>query len=111
MHPSGLFLLVGFSEKLRIMNILIDDIRTSKEFMIRGCREVWYIHVFVITNAHISYFLYIQCSFSNGGHLFAAANANLIQIYSTFSYENTANLKGHNGKVVHVFHYNLCMYI
>jgi WD40 repeat protein len=77
-HPSGLFLLVGFSEKLRLMNILIDDIRTFKEIMIRGCRE---------------------CCFSNGGHLFAAANANLIQVYSTFSFENTSNLKGHNGKV------------
>ncbi len=39
-HPSGLFLLVGFSEKLRLMNVLIDDIRPFKEFMIRGCREV-----------------------------------------------------------------------
>lgn len=39
-HPSGLFLLVGFSEKLRLMNILIDDIRPFKEIMIRGCREV-----------------------------------------------------------------------
>ncbi|XP_019854181.1 PREDICTED: cilia- and flagella-associated protein 57 [Amphimedon queenslandica] len=77
-HPSGLFLLVGFSEKLRLMNVLIDDIRPFKEIMIRGCRE---------------------CSFSNGGHLFAAANANLIQVYGTFSFENTANLKGHSGKV------------
>lgn len=40
LHPSGLFLLVGFSEKLRLMNLLIDDIRSFKEFMIRGCREV-----------------------------------------------------------------------
>ena len=39
-HPSGLFLLVGFSEKLRLMNVLIDDIRPFKEIMIRGCREV-----------------------------------------------------------------------
>jgi WD40 repeat protein len=78
LHPSGLFVLVGFSEKLRLMNLLINDIRPYKEFLIRGCRE---------------------CSFSHGGHLFAAANTNLIQIFSTFSFENTANLKGHNGKV------------
>ena len=31
--------------------------------------------------------------------MFAAANANLIQVYSTFSFDNTANLKGHSGKV------------
>ena len=40
LHPSGLYALVGFSEKLRLMNLLIDDIRPFKEFMIRGCREV-----------------------------------------------------------------------
>ena len=40
LHPSGLFVLVGFSEKLRLMNVLIDDIRPFREFMIRGCREV-----------------------------------------------------------------------
>jgi WD40 repeat protein len=77
-HPSGLFVLVGFSEKLRLMNILIDDIRVFKEISIRGCRE---------------------CRFSHGGHLLAAANSNLIQIYGTYTFENVGNLKGHSGKV------------
>jgi hypothetical protein len=40
LHPSGLYVLVGFSDKLRLMNILIDDIQPFKEFTIRGCREV-----------------------------------------------------------------------
>ena len=40
LHPSGLFILVGFSDKLRLMNLLIDDVRSFKEFTIRGCREV-----------------------------------------------------------------------
>ena len=40
-----------------------------------------------------------QCSFSNGGHYFAAVHGNIIQIYSTTTFENVANLKGHNGKV------------
>lgn len=78
LHPSGLYTLVGFSDKLRLMNLLIDDIRTFKEFTIRGCRE---------------------CAFSNGGNLFAAVHGNVIQIYSTITFENVANLKGHNGKV------------
>lgn len=78
LHPSGLSVLVGFSEKLRLMSLLIDDIRPYKEFMIRGCRE---------------------CAFSNGGHMFAAANTNLIQVFSTYTFENIGNLKGHNGKV------------
>ncbi|GLD61367.1 cilia- and flagella-associated protein 57 [Lates japonicus] len=78
LHPTGLFILVGFSDKLRLMNLVIDDIRTFKEFTVRGCRE---------------------CAFSHGGHMFAAVNGNVIHIYSVTSFENILNLKGHNGKV------------
>ncbi|KAH8870172.1 Cilia- and flagella-associated protein [Schistosoma japonicum] len=78
LHPTGLFILVGFSDKLRFMNILIDDLRVFHEFTIRGCRE---------------------CAFSNGGHLIAAVNGNVIQIYSTTTFDNLLNLKGHNGKI------------
>ncbi|XP_013975095.1 cilia- and flagella-associated protein 57 isoform X12 [Canis lupus familiaris] len=78
LHPSGHFVVVGFADKLRLMNLLIDDIRSFKEYSVRGCRE---------------------CSFSNGGHLFAAVNGNVIHIFSTTSLENISNLKGHTGKV------------
>ncbi|XP_058487898.1 cilia- and flagella-associated protein 57 [Solea solea] len=78
LHPSGLFILVGFSDKLRLMNLVLDDIRTFKEFNVRGCRE---------------------CAFSNGGHMFAAVNGNIIHIYSVTSFENILTLKGHNGKI------------
>uniref|UniRef100_A0A4W4FFW9 EML-like second beta-propeller domain-containing protein n=1 Tax=Electrophorus electricus TaxID=8005 RepID=A0A4W4FFW9_ELEEL len=78
LHPSGLFLLVGFSDKMRLMNLLIDDIRTVKEFTVRGCRE---------------------CAFSQGGHMFAAVNGNVIHIYSATTFDNILNLKGHNRKV------------
>lgn len=77
-HPSGLYILVGFSDKLRLMNLLIDDIRPFREFTIRGCKE---------------------CRFSNGGQYFAAIHGNSIQIYSTWSFENVCHLKGHIGKV------------
>ena len=77
-HPSGLYILVGFSDKLRLMNLLIDDIRPFREFAIRGCKE---------------------CKFSNGGQYFAAIHGNSIQIYSTWSFENVCHLKGHIGKV------------
>jgi len=40
LHPSGLYVVVGFSDKLRLMNLLIDDVRTFREFPIRECREV-----------------------------------------------------------------------
>lgn len=32
--------MVGFADKLRLMNLLIDDIRPFKEYSVRGCREV-----------------------------------------------------------------------
>ncbi|KAM4872713.1 cilia- and flagella-associated protein 57 isoform 2-T3 [Thomomys bottae] len=78
LHPSGHFIVVGFADKLRLMNLLIDDIRSFKEYSVRGCKE---------------------CSFSNGGHLFAAVSGNVIHIFTTSSLENITNLKGHTGKV------------
>ncbi|XP_005866144.1 PREDICTED: cilia- and flagella-associated protein 57 [Myotis brandtii] len=78
LHPSGHFIVVGFADKLRLMNLLIDDIRSFKEYSIRGCKE---------------------CAFSNGGHLFAAVNGNVIHLFTTTSLENITNLKGHTGKI------------
>ncbi|KAK1930342.1 Cilia- and flagella-associated protein 57 [Phytophthora citrophthora] len=77
-HPSGLHLLVGFADKLRLLNILMDDIRSFKELPVKACRE---------------------CQFSTGGHLFAAVNGNTIQVFSLFTGELVATLRGHNGKV------------
>ncbi len=77
-HPSGLHLLVGFSDKLRMLNVLMNDIRPFKEFSIKACKEA---------------------RFSNGGHLFAAVNGNTINVFSTYTCENIGNLRGHNGKV------------
>ncbi|XP_048168843.1 cilia- and flagella-associated protein 57 isoform X1 [Corvus hawaiiensis] len=78
LHPTGLFCLVGFFDKLRFISLLYEDMRIFKEFAVKKCRE---------------------CSFSNGGHLFAAVNGNVIQIYSSITFENVTNLKGHTGKV------------
>eukprot|EP00051_Salpingoeca_urceolata_P005695 m.76025 g.76025 ORF g.76025 m.76025 type:complete len:1203 (+) comp14501_c0_seq2:245-3853(+) len=80
LHPTGLYALVGFADKLRLLTILIDDMRIVKEFNLRGCRE---------------------CRFSHGGHLFAAVqnNNNIIQIFSTYSFENVGSFKGHTGKI------------
>lgn len=83
-HPSGLYILVGFSDKLRLMNLLIDDIRSFREFTIRGCRE---------------------CRFSNGGQYFAAVHANTVVIYSSWTFESLGSLKGHNSKV-RAIHWN-----
>lgn len=78
LHPTGLFAIAGFSDKLRFLTILIDDFNITREFPVRNCKE---------------------CRFSTLGHLFAAVNGNIIQVYSTITFEHMFNLKGHNGKV------------
>ncbi|GAB1607289.1 cilia- and flagella-associated protein 57-like [Argonauta hians] len=78
MHPTAFFLLAGFSDKLRIMYILRDDLKPFMDFNIREC---------------------IHCNFSHGGHMFAAVNENFIHVYSSITFERIANLKGHNGRV------------
>ena len=77
-HPSGLHVLVGFEDKLRLCNVFMDDIRPFKEFPIKQCRE---------------------CAFSRGGDMFAAVNGNVIQLYDAFTCANVGNLRGHGGKV------------
>ncbi|KAL7748950.1 Cilia- and flagella-associated protein 57 [Sorochytrium milnesiophthora] len=78
LHPCGMYVLAGFSDKLRLLNLLSDDLRVVREFSVRGCRE---------------------CAFSSGGQVFAAAQGSIILIYSTWSYDLVATLKGHNGKI------------
>ena len=82
MHPSGLLLAVGFADKLRLMNLLLDDIRTCHEFPIKQCREV---------------------KFSNGGSMFAAVNGNIITVFDLNTCDKLVELRGHNSKVKIVF--------
>lgn len=78
LHPSGLQVVVGFTDKLRLMNLLVDTIRAVKEFPIRSCSV---------------------CKFSHGGDVFAAVQGNVVQLYSTYTFKNVGSLKGHNGKI------------
>ncbi|XP_014785723.1 cilia- and flagella-associated protein 57 [Octopus bimaculoides] len=77
-HPMGLFLLAGFSDKLRFMYIRKNDFKQFKEFDIRMCTH---------------------CNFSRGGHMFAAVSNRVILVYSAINFEKLAKLKGHNGKI------------
>lgn len=77
-HPSGFHLIVGFSDKLRLMNLLMRDMRMYKEIPIKACRE---------------------CRFSHGGQFFAAVNSNTIQVYKTYTCEVVCSLRGHQSKV------------
>ena len=74
MHPSCLHVLVGFTDKLRLMNLLLDDIRPCREFSVKSC---------------------VDCTFSKGGHLFAATTGNAINIYDYYTFECIAQLRGH----------------
>ncbi|XP_076234209.1 testes of unusual size [Calliopsis andreniformis] len=78
LHPTGLFCLIGFSDKLRFMSILIDDLLPMEEFSIRCCKTV---------------------SFSHGGHLFAAVSENIVRVYTTIGFVNHFILKGHISRV------------
>jgi len=77
-HPSGLHVLVGFSDKLRLCNLLMDDIRPYREVIIKLCKE---------------------CKFSNGGQYFAAVNGNVISVYDFYNGEKVVDMRGHNSKV------------
>ncbi|XP_063983193.1 cilia- and flagella-associated protein 57 [Diachasmimorpha longicaudata] len=81
LHPIGLFCLIGFTDKLRFMTITIDDLLTMQEFPIRSCKIV---------------------KFSNGGHLFAAVNGNIIHVYTTINFSSKFLLRGHTGKISHI---------
>lgn len=80
-HPSGLHVVVGFTDKLKMLNILMDDIRSFREFAIKACKEV---------------------RFSHGGQFFAAANNNVVQVYSMYTGELVAVLRGHSNRVTSI---------
>jgi len=77
-HPSGFHVLVGFSDKLRLFNVLIDDLKQFQEFPLKSCREV---------------------RFSHGGHRFAAVNITNIIIFDTYTFQRLGVLVSHTALV------------
>ncbi|KAK3522650.1 hypothetical protein QTP86_028894, partial [Hemibagrus guttatus] len=59
LHPNGLSILVGFSDKVCLMNLLVDEFHTVQEFDIHNCSV---------------------CVFNHDGNMFAAVRDNLISI-------------------------------
>lgn len=93
LHPSGFYVAVGCSDKLRLMNLHIvhnnnnHQIRSFKEIGLKTCREV---------------------RFSHGGQYFAATmmagnqNHQPIYIYKFYTGEDPPHLQfrvGHHGKI------------
>ena len=81
-HPSGLYCLIGFPDKLRLCTILMSDIRLIKELPYKNC---------------------IECQFSNGGHLFAAVNVGMINVFNFFTCELVGTFRGHSAQIRSVF--------
>lgn len=80
-HPSGYHIVVGFTDKIRMMNVFSEKkLSTFKEILIKSCREI---------------------QFSNGGHLFACTNSDIIQVYNFYTGENlpTMIFNEHESKV------------
>ena len=63
-HPDGLYIAVGFMDKIRLLNLMIDDMRLFQEFPVRESRV---------------------CLFSYGGHFLVAAVSDVIHVYNTIS--------------------------
>ncbi len=78
LHPSGLHCAVGFTDKLRVYHVLVDDLRLCVELPVKACKEV---------------------QFSYGGNLLGAANGNAIGVYDMYTGDKVADLRGHNSKV------------
>ncbi|CAN0520182.1 unnamed protein product, partial [Ectocarpus sp. 12 AP-2014] len=79
LHPSGLYLLVSFGEKVRLYSILMEDVRELKDFVVKHCRVV---------------------CFSGGGQYFSFShNAQQVLVYETFTCNLVTSLKGHQGRI------------
>lgn len=71
-HPSGWHLIVGFTDKLRFMNIIEKSIVGYKDVLLKSCKEI---------------------KFSHGGHLFAAACVNNIYVFRFYTGECPPHMK------------------
>lgn len=79
-HPSGFQILIGFKERIRLYNVLLDSLRPCRDIAVKQCREI---------------------RFSHGGHMFACAIGISVQVFSSYSSEqgHLFNFTGHIGPV------------
>eukprot|EP00297_Palpitomonas_bilix_P002910 CAMPEP_0113911248 /NCGR_PEP_ID=MMETSP0780_2-20120614/28068_1 /TAXON_ID=652834 /ORGANISM="Palpitomonas bilix" /LENGTH=634 /DNA_ID=CAMNT_0000907679 /DNA_START=120 /DNA_END=2021 /DNA_ORIENTATION=+ /assembly_acc=CAM_ASM_000599 len=77
-HPSGFHVLVGQSDKLRLFDVLLDDLKLAQEFPIKACKE---------------------SRFSQGGQYFAAVNGHSVAVYNTYTGEKLCSLDSHTSSV------------
>lgn len=77
-HPSGIYIAVAFTDKIRFLSLLLDEIFLVREIVARQCSLV---------------------KFSVGGHLLAAALGSNLQVFNTYTGAPVATLRGHNNKI------------
>lgn len=79
-HPSGFHLVVALTDKILIMNIFSSRLEQFKSIPIKGCHEI---------------------SFAHGGHLFAAINDKIINVYNFWTCDrpNNYQFNAHLNKV------------
>ena len=79
LHPSGMFMAVGFTDVLRLMQIQLSDLKVTKSLNYPMCSVI---------------------EFSNRGHFLAASCDKIIAIISVFTFETIMTLRGHNGSIL-----------
>ena len=79
-HPAGFQIVVGFYDRIRMMNVFADSIQQYKDIPIKQCREI---------------------VFSNGGHLFACMMVSIIHVYNFYTAQNPVQyvFKAHSGPI------------
>ena len=71
-HPSGMYLIVCTTNTLNYMKICLDSMQVLHTLNMRNCNN---------------------CSFSNGGHMFAFVHGTVVQIYSSLRYVELGAIK------------------
>lgn len=95
LHPSGIFVAVGFNDQLRLMEILLDDLKVTPW---RFC-----IIILIIIACFMQLtktFNFPKCKsteFSHEGHMLGCAYDDLITIVSVFSFDVIRTLKVTHG--------------
>ncbi len=80
-HPAGVYIAVAFSDKIRILSILLEEIHLCREI---PARQVSYV------------------KFSKGGQYLAAAIGTNLQIFNTYTGAAVMTLRGHNNRIKNV---------
>ena len=77
-HPAGVFVAVGFDDRVRLLAVLLQDLFVCREFFLRSCSSV---------------------KFSRGGQYFAALSGLNISVFCTYDYSQLCTLKGHIAEI------------